>query len=114
MKEKMVCGEPVFNIEDFKRHTKCDEKLKEVKWYWEWLDNCKEEDKFKHLKFVSGRSRLPNADYNHSIIVMKNSDYKLPIAHTCSSELELSEYKYKDLLFKAMDIAINQKEMYII
>ena len=111
--EKMVCGEPVFNIEDFKRHTKCDEKLKEVKWYWEWLDNCKEEDKFKYLKFVSGRSRLPNTDYNHSIIVMKNSDYKLPIAHTCSSELELSEYKYKDLLFKAMDIAINQKEMYI-
>ena len=60
--------ENIFDTEDFKIHTKCDFEEEVVQWFWEWFENCKEEDKFKYLKFVSGRSRLPKKDYTHTII----------------------------------------------
>ena len=114
--EKLVCGDAKFDIKDFKNHTtyeQCYEDTKEIQWFWEWLESCEEKNKFNYLKFVSGRSRLPNINYEHSIILMKNDNHRLPTAHTCSSTLELSKYDSKELLFKEMNISINQKEMLI-
>ena len=103
--EKIICGENIFDIEDFKIHTKCDFEEEVVQWFWEWLENCKEEDKFKYLKFVSGRSRLPKKDYTHTII-LKNTLNKFPSTHTCFSTLYLSKYDSKEIFIEKMEYAI--------
>ena len=103
--EERVCGNPIFDIDDFKKHTKCDEKRIEIQWFWEWLESCKEEDKFKYLKFVSGRSRLPKSDYKHEINVIDTKN-QLPKSHTCFSSLDLPKYDSKEILFEKMKYAI--------
>ena len=71
------------------------------------MKNCKEEDKFKYLKFVSGRSRLPKLNYTHSITVINFKDKnQLPVAHTCSSALDLPNYESKKILCEKMQYAI--------
>ena len=107
--ELMVCGEAIFNIEDFKQHTKyenCNEKDILIIWFWEWLESCKEEEKFKYLKFVSGRSRLPKSDYVHKINVF-NYKEQYPASHTCFSTLDLPKYDSKNELFKKMKFVID-------
>ena len=105
--EEMVCGKAEFNLEDFIKHTTCNNGEKVIQWFWEWLKNCKEEDKFKYLKFVSGRSRLPKSNYTHSITVVKFKDKnQLPEAHTCSSSLDLPNYESKKILYEKMQYAI--------
>ena len=103
--EEMVCGEAIFNMEEFKKNTKCDEKEELIQWFWEWLGNCSNEDKFKYLKFVSGRSRLPKSEYVHKINILDNKN-KLPISHTCFFSLDLPRYDSKGILFEKMIYAI--------
>ena len=105
--EEMVCGKAEFNLEDFIKHTKCNNAEKVIQWFWEWLKNCKDEDKFKYLKFVTGRSRLPKSNYTHSISIVNFKERnQLPIAHTCSSSLDLPNYESKNILFEKMQYAI--------
>ena len=107
--EEMICGEPLFDIKDFMKHTEyinCDIKDKIIQWFWEWLENCKEKDKFKYLKFVSGRSRLPKSDYKHKINVFNEKD-KLPVSHTCFSKLDLPKYDSKDIFHEKIKYVID-------
>ena len=106
--ELIVCGEDIFNLEEFKKNTEyigCNSKDKIIQWFWEWLKSCKEEDKFKYLKYVSGRSRLPKSEYRHKINVFNNKD-KYPVAHTCFSTLDLPKYDSKNILCQRMKFAI--------
>ena len=106
--ELMVCGYPIFNIADFKSKTVYEDynkEKKEIKWFWKWLEKCKEEDKFKYLKFVSGYSRLPNDNYRHTII-RGNGKNKLPTAHTCFFQLDLPNYDSDTILFEKLQYAI--------
>ena len=103
--EEMICGKAIFDIIGFKKNTECQIDDKIIKWFWEWLENCKEEDKFKYLKFVSGRSRLPSSDYKHSINRI-NEKNRLPVSHTCSFALDLPEYDSKKILIEKMEYAI--------
>ena len=79
--------------------------VKLIHWFWEWLGNCSNEDKFKYLKFVSGRSRLPKSEYVHKINILDNKN-KLPISHTCFFSLDLPRYDSKGILFEKMKYAI--------
>ena len=66
--EEMVCGEAKFDIVDFKKHTKyanCNSNDEIIKWFWEWLENCKEEYKFKYLKLFQ-----VEVDYQNQIILI--------------------------------------------
>ena len=103
--EEMVCGEAIFDLKDFKNHTECNNEENVIKWFWEWLENCKVEDKFKYLKFVTGRSRLPKSNYRHIINLISDKDL-LPISHTCSSTLDLPNYDSKNVLCKKMQYVI--------
>ena len=103
--ENMVCGEANFDMKDFKKNTKCDEKEEVIQWFWKWLEKCKKDDKFKYLKFVSGRSRLPKSKYQH-IIHLTNDKNKLPTSHTCFFTLDLPRYDSKKILYKKMKYAI--------
>ena len=105
--EEMVCGKPIFDMDNFKRHTKCNNEEEVIKWFWEWLECCNEEEKFKYLKFVSGRSRLPKSDFAHTIhVINSQNNIKFPVAHTCFSELDLPKYESKEILFEKMKYAI--------
>ena len=102
--ELMVCGNPIFDIEEFKKNTKYRGYNFEdnvINWFWEWLEKCKEEDKFKYLKYVSGYSRLPNIQYDHIITIGDDL-----FAHTCAFQLELPKFKSKKELFENMQYAI--------
>ena len=110
--EEMVCGKNKLDLKDFKNHTeyygyKGNENI--VKWFWEWLENCKEEDQFKYLKFVSGRTRLPKSgfgfDYRH-IITKVASNNAFPRASTCFFTLKLPNYDSKTTFIEKMNYAI--------
>ena len=106
--EEMVCGEAIFDIKDFKKHTEyknSDGNEKIIQWFWEWLESCKEEDKFKYLKFVSGRSRLPRSDYKHIINVFDGKD-ELPVSHTCFSKLDLPRYYSKEIFCEKIKLVM--------
>ena len=104
--EEFVCGEAIFNMEEFRKNTKCDEKEEVVQWFWEWLESCEKKDKFKYLKFVSGRGRLPKSKYEH-IIQLTDNKSKLPSSHTCFFTLDLPRYDTKEILFEKMKYAID-------
>ena len=105
--EEMVCGKAEFDMEDFKKKTICNNEEEVIQWFWEWLETCKEEDKFKYLRFVSGRSRLPKSNYDHSInVIIYKNKADLPVAHTCSIALDLPKYDSKDILFEKMNYVI--------
>ena len=110
--EEMVCGKNKLDINDFKGHTKYhgykgDEEI--IKWVWDWLISSKEEEQFKYLKFVSGRTRLPKSrfgfDYTHIITkVSKNNVY--PRSSTCFFTLKLPNYDSKNIFIEKMKYAI--------
>ena len=104
--EVMVCGEIIFNLEDFKKHTTYNsEGDLVIQWFWEWLQDCDENTKFKYLKFVSGRSRLPRSQYEHEIRLL-NDKNKFPRASTCFFRLYLPKYDSKEVLCKKMKYVI--------
>ena len=103
--EQIVCGEVIFDMKEFKKHTECNNHEKIIIWFWEWLESCKEEDKFKYLKFVSGRSRLPKVKYVHKIYIDYDKD-KLPSSHTCFFALDLPNYDTKEILYEKMKYVI--------
>ena len=107
--EEFVCGKYGFDFEDFKRHTKCNNSEKVIQWFWEWLENCKEEDKIKYLRFVTGWTRLPKSDYDyeHKINITFAGKNNLPSSHTCFYTLDLPRYDSKEILFKNMKYAID-------
>ena len=110
--EEMVCGKNKLDIIDFKNHTeyygyKSNDNI--IKWFWEWLEKSKEEDQFKYLKFVSGRTRLPKSgfgfEYRH-IITKINLENSLPSSATCFFTLKLPNYKSKEILIEKMKYVI--------
>ena len=110
--EEMVCGKDKLDIKDLKNHTKYNGyKPKEIiiKWFWEWLENSNEENQFKYLKFVSGRTRLPKSifglNYRHNITKV-SIENKFPRAATCFFTLKLPNYDSKEMLVEKMNYAI--------
>ena len=106
--EEVVCGKPKLDIEDFKKHTNyknCDVNNQIIKWFWEWLETSKEEDQFKYLRFVSGRTRLSKSEYNHTINLIERKD-QFPIAHTCFFLLDLPNYASKSIFIERIKYSI--------
>lgn len=112
--EEMVCGKNKFDIQDFKKHTKYEgytENDTTIKWFWEWFEETDENDRFKYLKFVSGRSRLPKSElgfrYKHVIsksVCDKENSY--PKSTTCFFKLNLPHYDSKEKLVEKMKYSI--------
>ena len=110
--EEMVCGQNKLDIKDFKKNTEyinynIDDDI--IKWFWEWLENSKEEEKSKYLQFVSGRARLPKTgfglEYKHKI-TKGGVESLLPSASTCDFTLKLPNYSSKNILIEKMNCAI--------
>ena len=110
--EEMVCGKINLDIDDFKKHTvyrgyNGNEQI--IKWFWDWLTNAKEEEKFKYLKFVSGRTRLPKSgigySYTHTITQVSINN-KFPRSSTCFFTLKLPNYDSQEEFIEKMKYSI--------
>ena len=111
--EEMVCGKNKLDIKEFKAHTVYegyDGKEEIINWFWEWLEESEESVKFKYLKFVSGRTRLPISgmgySYTHRIIKV-SVENKLPRAATCFFSLKLPNYNSKNEFIEKIKYSID-------
>ena len=112
--EELVCGKIIFDIDDFKDHTKYegfDINDETIKWFWEWFEQTDENNRFKYLKFVSGRSRLPKSGlgfkYKHIISkAFRENKNNYPTSTTCFFKLNLPIYDNKEIFIDKMQYAI--------
>jgi E3 ubiquitin-protein ligase HERC2 len=114
--EVAVTGSSKMDIELLKKHTSyssCSESDDHVKFFWEALESFSEEDKSLFLRFVWGRSRLPNNDAGFKepfkLCPMSrggNPDVMLPMAHTCFFQLDLPAYTSVDACHDKMMYAV--------
>ena len=111
--EEIVCGKNKLDINEFKAHTRYEGyngKEEIITWFWEWLEQAEESDKFKYLKFVSGRTRLPisGMGYNYTHIIIKVSiENKFPRAATCFFSLKLPNYNSKKEFIEKIKYSID-------
>ena len=105
--ERLVCGNPVVDVEALKRHTTYNGGLSGtspvVVMLFQALKSFTNEERQLFLRFVWGRNRLPAQDGDwtqHFVINTLSSssntaeanDRMLPVAHTCFFTLDLPNY----------------------
>jgi hypothetical protein len=100
--EVAVTGSSKMDIDLLKKHTEyssCSESDTHIGFFWEALESFSEEDKSLFLRFVWGRSRLPNnsAGFTQPFKLCPmnrggNPDQLLPMAHTCFFQLDIPAY----------------------
>ena len=96
--EVLVCGNPTFDIADWKNHThysgySSDDDV--IKTFWKVMESLTDEEKSMFCRFVWGRSRLPakGQAWTTNFHITKRGDVNaLPQAHTCFNSLELPPY----------------------
>ena len=102
--EVLVCGNPTFDIADWKNHThysgySSDDDV--IKTFWKVMESLTDEEKSMFVRFVWGRSRLParGQAWTTNFHITKRGDVNaLPQAHTCFNSLELPPYGSEKLL----------------
>ena len=95
--ERSVCGEDSLDLERLKENTRFQGPTtdKHEQLFWSVLEDFTNEQQSGFLSFVWGRERLPPAASDESFEMLitfqqlRAGQVKLPIAHTCSFELEL-------------------------
>mmetsp|Transcript_3581 Transcript_3581/g.6232 ORF Transcript_3581/g.6232 Transcript_3581/m.6232 type:complete len:1228 (+) Transcript_3581:1-3684(+) len=108
--ELMVCGRPKLDLELLKRMTvysDCSESDAHIHHFWQVLEEFTEEQRSGYIKFVWGRSRLPQDktswEQPHKIAAFHAprptygaaptpEDSLLPFAHTCYFTIDLPRY----------------------
>jgi len=95
-----------------------------ITWFWNYLENCEEDDLRAIFQFVTGISKLPAGGFN---ALKKNRGEKanftvrpinfdennnLPRAFTCFNRLHLPTYPSEDELGEAFDELLEQKEIF--
>ena len=114
--DEYVCGTPSLNLQQLREYTiyegGYESDSQEIIYFWKALDSFTEEEKSKYLKFVSGRSRLPDPriiTINHKITKnhSKNPDILLPTSSTCYFTLMLPNYTTYEILRDRLRYVIN-------
>ncbi|CAF1134425.1 unnamed protein product [Adineta steineri] len=117
--EEAVCGKGTTNIELLKCNTTYGGSFHStsrcIQHFWTVLSTkFTEEQKKLFLKFVWGRSTLPNRheDFTSKFIISPftvsngHIDGALPRAHTCSFTLDLPDYSSVDIMYDRLNYAI--------
>ncbi|OQR81938.1 HECT E3 ubiquitin ligase [Thraustotheca clavata] len=113
--EKMVCGSPEVSIsllQQCTEYSSCAATDQHIVWFWATLNAFSHQERSAFLRFVWGRSRLPNsvAEFPQWFKLQSFSktpaDSYLPVAHTCFFALELPPYSSQELLSKKLLYAI--------
>jgi hypothetical protein len=118
--EILISGRPTIDIEDLKRNTEYVNYLKHdqiIVWFFEVLEQFDMELRTAFLQFVTGSSRVPvegfkelrgmNGIQKFSIHREFQED-RLPRAHTCFNQLDLPNYKSKDILIEKLMLAVTE------
>eukprot|EP01022_Parablepharisma_sp_SALTPOND_P017236 TRINITY_DN2714_c0_g1_i1.p1 TRINITY_DN2714_c0_g1~~TRINITY_DN2714_c0_g1_i1.p1 ORF type:complete len:4242 (-),score=491.35 TRINITY_DN2714_c0_g1_i1:9625-22350(-) len=124
--EALVCGKPAVDIPLLKRHTRYSKGLSEsserIKYFWEVLSEFNEIDKLRFIKFCWGQERLPATDEEYERRQVRfmikpalrkggNEEAALPKADTCFFNLELPNYKSKEVMRERLLLAIHTDDV---
>ena len=113
--EEFITGIPKLDIQLLRERTLYDSyeaNSKIIQDFWKVLESFSEEEKSLYLKFVSGRTRLPDArsiNLIHKIqkLNKRNPDSYMPISTTCYFTLSLPNYSSYEILRDKLRYAIH-------
>ena len=113
--EEYICGKPYLDLKFLRERTRYDgyeSDSPEIINFWKALESFSEEEKSKYLRFVSGRSRMPdprNITIDHKIQAYnsKEPDKRMPTSATCYFTLSLPKYSTYEILRDKLRYVIN-------
>lgn len=113
--EEYICGSPELNLQLLREKTRydsCESDSPYIINFWKALESFSEEEKRKYLRFVSGRTRLPdprNIPFEHKITLhqMNRPDQQMPTSSTCYFTLNLPNYSTYEILREKLRYVIN-------
>jgi hypothetical protein len=113
--EEYVCGFPFLDIHLLREKTNYEYYEADsptIINFWKALESFTTEEQVKYLKFVSGRTRLPdprNINFCHKITMIRGRDVdkKMPTSSTCYFTLNLPNYSTYEILRDKLRYAIN-------
>ena len=113
--EEFITGEPKLDLQLLREKTIYDSyepNSKLIQDFWKVLESFTEEERSLYLKFVSGRSRLPDArsiNFFHKIqkLNKRNPDNYMPVSTTCYFTISLPNYSSYEILRDKLRYAIH-------
>ena len=113
--EEYICGSPELNLQLLREKTRYDSYESDspcIINFWKALESFSEEEKRKYLRFVSGRTRLPdprNISFEHKIVLypINRPDMQMPTSSTCYFTLNLPNYSTYEILREKLRYVIN-------
>ena len=120
--ELLINGNPVLNIEDWKKNTKLknlDATSNHYIWFWEIVSELSDEECGKLLQFVTGSSRAPVQGFKYlqgsggncrlfTLHLVEGPNCNLPKAHTCFNRLDFYRYDSKEMFYQKLMISVNE------
>lgn len=114
------------DIDDWKRHTsyegfRYEEHMKSpspiIGWFWDIVTDLSQQDRDALWTFISGSKGVPPGGFgkltsvngeqlDFTIVKVSSSTDHLPVAHTCSYQLDLPEYTSREMLRDRLKMAI--------
>ncbi|KAE8905986.1 hypothetical protein PF005_g492 [Phytophthora fragariae] len=125
--ELLMCGVPSIDVEDWKKHTDfkffthnfpTELELNNIEWFWEVVEDMKNEDRVRLLQFATGTSRVPAQGFKGLIssdgrvrrfnvaFAGANQSFLFPKAHTCFNRLDLPIYNSKEVLSEYVKLIV--------
>ena len=113
--EEYICGKPHLDIQLLRERTRYEGYESDspiIINFWKALESFNEEEKSKYLRFVSGRSRLPDPKdicFEHKIQAYMHitPDKRMPTSSTCYFTLNLPKYSTYEILREKLRYVIN-------
>ena len=110
---KILGGNSQIDIKEIKNYSSyrgfwLDDQV--ITWFWEILEELDEEKKSKFLFFVSGSYKSSIYGFKNFVLCI-NKVYRkniLPVAHTCSLEIDLPDYDSKEIFKEKLILAITE------
>jgi len=118
--ELLISGLPDIDMVDLKENTEYNgysQTSEAIVWLWETLEDLDSPLKACFLQFVTGTSKVPLDGFKalrgisgpQKLQIHKvNDTHSLPTSHTCFNQLDLPEYKSKEILREKLFIAITE------
>lgn len=125
--ELLMCGVPSIDVKDWKKHTDfkfythnlpTELELNNIEWFWEVVEDMKNEDRVRLLQFATGTSRVPAQGFKGLIssdgrvrrfnvaFVGAAQSFLFPKAHTCFNRLDLPTYESKEVLAEYVNLVV--------
>lgn len=118
--EIMISGRPTIDIEDLRRNTDLVNYVRSdpiIVWLFEVLEGLDMELRTGFIQFVTGSSRVPVEGFKalrgmngvqRFNIHREFQEERLPRAHTCFNQLDLPNYRSKEILIDKLIYAITE------